>query len=108
MGGGGPRGGMRGSGGKPKNMKKTISRLLGYVGKYKVLLFVVLGSPIWLSLLVAGFAVLLSLFITLWSLILALWAVFVSVIAFRERFDKTRIVGTVLGLLGILLLSIPV
>ena len=37
-----------------------------------------------------------------------LLTVFVSVIAFRERFDKTRIVGTVLGLLGILLLSIPV
>ena len=29
-------------GGKPKNLKKTIGRLLGYVGKYKVLLFVVL------------------------------------------------------------------
>jgi len=48
MGGGGPRGGgprgggPRGMGGKPKDVKKTIGRLLGYVGKYKVLLFVVL------------------------------------------------------------------
>lgn len=44
-GGGGPRGrgpGMGGPGGKPKNTKKTISRLLKYVGKYKALLFVVL------------------------------------------------------------------
>ena len=44
--GGGPRGGRgggpKGMGGKPKNMKKTIARLLGYVGKYKVLFFVVL------------------------------------------------------------------
>ena len=41
--GGGPRGGgPRGMGGKPKNMKKTVGRLLGYVGKYKALLFVVL------------------------------------------------------------------
>jgi len=41
--GGGPRGrGPAGMGGKPKNMKKTIGRLLGYVGKYKSLLFVVL------------------------------------------------------------------
>ena len=43
--GGGPRGGRggpKGAGGKPKNLKKTIGRLLGYVGKYKVLLFVVL------------------------------------------------------------------
>ncbi len=41
-GGAGPRGGHPGKGGKPKNLKKTIGRLLGYVGKYKVLLFVVL------------------------------------------------------------------
>ncbi len=46
--GGGPRGGgpgrggpPRGMGGKPKDLRKTIGRLLGYVGKYKVLLFVV-------------------------------------------------------------------
>ncbi len=44
-GGGGPRGrgpGMGGPGGKPKNTKKTIGRLLSYVGKYKALFFVVL------------------------------------------------------------------
>ena len=42
MGGPGPRGrGPAGMGGKPKNLKKTIGRLLSYVGKYKVLLFVV-------------------------------------------------------------------
>ena len=42
--GGGPRGGgPRGmGGGKPKNTKKTIGRLLGYIGKYKILLLVVL------------------------------------------------------------------
>ena len=41
--GGGPRGrGPAGMGGKPKDMKKTVGRLLGYVGKYKALLFVVL------------------------------------------------------------------
>ena len=46
MRGGGPgsgRGpGPRGIGGKPKNMKKTVGRLLSYVGKYKALLVVVL------------------------------------------------------------------
>ena len=42
-GGPGPRGrGPAGMGGKPKNAKKTIGRLLSYVGKYKILLFVVL------------------------------------------------------------------
>ena len=41
--GGGPRGGgPKGMGGKPKNTKRTIGRLLSYVGKYKALLFVVL------------------------------------------------------------------
>ena len=44
--GGGPRGGgpgVRGmGGGKPKHLKKTVGRLLGYVGKYKALLLVVL------------------------------------------------------------------
>lgn len=50
MGGPGPRGGGpggrgpagRGHGGKPKNVKKTIGRLLSYVGKYKFLLLIVL------------------------------------------------------------------
>ncbi len=40
--GGGPKGGRgHGAKGKPKNLKKTVGRLLGYVGKYKALLFVV-------------------------------------------------------------------
>ena len=43
MGGPGPRGrGPVGKGSKPKDVKKTIGRLLSYVGKYKILLFVVL------------------------------------------------------------------
>lgn len=40
-----------------------------------------LGSPIWLSLLIASFAVILSLYIVLWSLIISIWAVFVSLVA---------------------------
>ncbi len=40
-GGRGGRGGPRGAGGKPKNMGKTVGRLLSYVGKYKILLLVV-------------------------------------------------------------------
>ena len=43
---GGPRGrgpgGPRGMGGKPKNLKNVISRLLAYVGKYKFMLVLVL------------------------------------------------------------------
>lgn len=37
-----------------------------------------LGSPIWLSLGIAAFAVTLSLYISLWAVIISLWAVFAS------------------------------
>ena len=40
-----------------------------------------LGSPIWLSLGIAAFAVILSLYISLWAVIISLWSVFVSVAA---------------------------
>lgn len=36
------------------------------------------GSPIWLSLLVSAFAVLISLYAVLWSGVISAWAVFVS------------------------------
>lgn len=39
-----------------------------------------LGSPIWLSLLIAAFAVLLSCYAVLWSVVVSLWAVFASLI----------------------------
>jgi len=37
-----------------------------------------LGSPIWLSLGIAAFAVLFSLYVSLWAVIISLWAVFAS------------------------------
>ena len=40
-----------------------------------------LGSPIWLSLAIAAFAVILSLYISLWAVIISLWSVFVSLAA---------------------------
>jgi len=39
------------------------------------ILLLVLGSPIWLSLAIAAFAVVLALYIVLWSLLISLWAV---------------------------------
>ena len=39
------------------------------------------GSPVWLPLLIAAFAVILSLYLTLWALVISLWAVFVSLAA---------------------------
>ena len=40
-----------------------------------------LGSPIWLSLGLAAFAVVLSVYVVLWSVVVSLWAVFASVAA---------------------------
>lgn len=40
-----------------------------------------LGSPIWLSLLVAGFAVLLSFAVSLWAVVISLWASFAGLAA---------------------------
>ncbi len=39
------------------------------------------GSPIWLSLLIAVLAVIFSLYVSLWAVIVSLWAVFVSFVA---------------------------
>ncbi len=45
------------------------------------IILLILGSPIWVSLGFAAFAVLFSLYISLWAVIISLWAVFVSLIA---------------------------
>lgn len=45
------------------------------------IVLLILGSPIWLSLLIAAFAVIFSLYVSFWAIIIALWAVFVSLIA---------------------------
>ena len=42
------------------------------------IVLLVLGSPIWLSLLIAAFAVALSVYVVLWSVVISLWAVDVS------------------------------
>ena len=45
------------------------------------IVLLVLGSPIWLSLGIAAFAVFFSLYISLWAVIISLWAVFASLAA---------------------------
>ena len=39
------------------------------------IVLLILGSPIWLSLLIAALAVVLSLYISVWAVLIALWAV---------------------------------
>jgi len=43
-----------------------------------VVVLLILGSPVWLSLLIAAVSVVLSLYISLWAVVISLWAVFVS------------------------------
>jgi uncharacterized membrane protein len=45
------------------------------------IVLLILGAPIWLSLLIAAFAVILSLYISFWALIISFWSVFASLIA---------------------------
>lgn len=42
------------------------------------IVLLVLGSPLWIALLIAAFAVVLSLYISLWSVIISLWAVYAA------------------------------
>lgn len=44
------------------------------------ILLLALGSPIWLSLLIAAVAVIVSLYLSIWAVIIALWSVFGSLI----------------------------
>ena len=45
------------------------------------IVLLVLGSPLWISLLAAAFSVVISLWVSLWSVIVSFWAVFVSLAA---------------------------
>lgn len=62
----------------------TVSEIVGQVEKSKPkrrlkageIVLLALGSPIWISLLIAAFAVIFSLYVSLWSVIASLWAVF--------------------------------
>ncbi len=45
------------------------------------LILLILGSPIWFSLLVAALAVIFSLYVSLWAVVVSFWAAFVSFVA---------------------------
>ena len=49
------------------------------LGKFQIALLAI-GSPIWLSLLIAVFAVVFSLYISVWAVIISIWSVFLSLI----------------------------
>ena len=45
------------------------------------IVLLVLGSPVWLPLLIAAFAVALSLYVVVWALVVCLWAAVISLAA---------------------------
>ena len=47
----------------------------------RTIVLLVLGSPVWLSLLIVAFAVAVSLFTALWVIIASFWACFVALVA---------------------------
>lgn len=61
------------------------------------IVLLVLGSPIWLSLAVAAFAVVLSLYVVLWSVIISLWAIFASLIGCSLGFIAAAIIFVMTG-----------
>lgn len=67
-------------------METPISKLVKQKIKSKrsmtavEIVLLILGSPIWLSLIVSGFAVLLSVYLSIWAIVISLWACEVSFI----------------------------
>lgn len=61
------------------------------------IVFLILGSPIWLSLLLAGLAVLLSLAVCLWSIVISIWSVFASTVACSLAFLASGVIFALQG-----------
>lgn len=55
------------------------------------IVLLVLGSPIWFSVLIGILAIIFSIYIVLWSVVISLWAVFVSILC-------SAFVGIVVGI----------
>ena len=64
------------------------------------IVLICVGSPIWASLLIAAFAVVLSVYVSWWAIIVSFWAVFASFIAYGFA-------GIAVGILYICLGNIP-
>ena len=60
--------------------KEQKSEIANRRMKWWEILLLALGSPIWLSLLIAMFAVIISAYAVMWSLLASVWAVFAALI----------------------------
>ncbi len=61
------------------------------------IILIILGSPVWLSLLISFFAVVFSLYVSMWAVVISLWSVFV---AFAASAFGVLIVGVAFGIIG--------
>lgn len=61
----------------PKLIKGKFNRRITVIE----IILLILGSPIWLSLIIAAVSIVLSIYITLWSVIISIWAVSISLLA---------------------------
>lgn len=60
---------------KIKNKNHTKRQLSAWE-----IVLIALGSPIWLSLLIAAFSVILSVYVVIWSVVISLWSVFAALL----------------------------
>lgn len=60
------------------------------------IVLIVLGSPIWFSILISALAVVFSLYVSLWAVVISLWAVFASLIACALS-SATAGIGFIIG-----------
>ena len=63
----------------PEKKKQGSGKPKWRLTAWEIVLLLV-GSPLWISLLAAVFAVGLSLYVSLWAVVIALWAVFASLV----------------------------
>ena len=67
------------------------AKLKSFVEKTKKLevwqiICLLLGSPIWLSILIALISIILAIYLVIWSLVISLWAVFISFVSVSFSF----------------------
>ncbi len=64
-------------------LSKNVKKQRKHHRKLKAweIVLLALGSPIWISLLIAAVAVILSLYVVIWALVASVWAVFASLTA---------------------------
>lgn len=61
------------------------------------IILLVLGSPIWLSLIIAAISIVFAIYISLWAVIISLWAVFASLVVYAAGSIVACIIFTVIG-----------